>query len=139
VFEKYGIPTVRTLLAGSEEEAVEAARQVGYPIGRDADIDALSAAVVRVIDDSGLPYVLTPTGICIEGSWESVIDLVKRCHEEARSQCSHVMTELRIEDDDGRGDKLRGNIAAIERAAGRDFRTTVFEAKAEHGEQQDIC
>jgi acetyltransferase len=32
VFEKYGIPTVRTLLAGSEEEAVEAARQVGYPV-----------------------------------------------------------------------------------------------------------
>jgi acetyltransferase len=32
VLEIYGIRTVRTLLAGSEEEAVEAARQLSYPV-----------------------------------------------------------------------------------------------------------
>ena len=51
--------------------------------------------------------------------------VVKRCHDRERSLSSHVMTTLRIEDEEGGVDKLNENIAAVERAAGRPLRNIV--------------
>ena len=75
------------------------------------------AEVLKIIDDSGMPYCLTPFGTCIEGDWNEVMGLVKRCHERARILSSHVMTTIRVEDEEGASNKLSENIAAVERAA----------------------
>ena len=80
---------------------------------------------MKIIDDSGLPYCLTPSGTCIEGNWDEVMTLVKRCHEQARSISSHVMTTIRMEDEEGATDKLNENIEAVERAVGRSLRNIV--------------
>jgi uncharacterized protein YqgV (UPF0045/DUF77 family) len=48
--------------------------------------------------------------------------LVKNCHQQARKLSSHVMTTMRIEDEEGARDKLTENTAAVERAAGRRLR-----------------
>lgn len=92
------------------------------PLGRGAHISADLGAILKLIDDSGLRYVLTPFGTCIEGDWDEVIPLVKRCHDQARKLSSHVMTTVRIEDEQGATDKLSENIASVERAAGRELR-----------------
>jgi len=34
------------------------------------------AEVLRIVDDSGLPYQLTPAGTCIEGDWDGEIHLL---------------------------------------------------------------
>jgi uncharacterized protein (TIGR00106 family) len=92
------------------------------PLGRGTHISADLAAVLKLIDDSGLRYILTPFGTCIEGEWNEVMDLVRRCHELARKTSTHVMTTIRIEDEEGATDKLSENISSVERAAGRELR-----------------
>ena len=92
------------------------------PLGRGTHIAADLAAVLKLIDDSGLRYVLTPSGTCIEGEWNDVMELVKQCHELARKSSTHVLTTIRIEDEEGATDKLSENIASVERAAGRELR-----------------
>jgi len=95
------------------------------PLGRGTHLSKDVAEVLRIIDDSGLPYCLTPTGTCIEGDWDEVMALVKRCHQQARSSSSHVLTTIRMEDEEGATDKLNENIAAVERAAGRTLKNVV--------------
>jgi len=92
------------------------------PLGRGTHISSDLANILKLIDDSGLRYVLTPFGTCIEGEWEQVMPLVRRCHDQARKLSSHVMTTVRIEDEQGATDKLHENITAVERAAGRELR-----------------
>jgi uncharacterized protein (TIGR00106 family) len=77
------------------------------------------AEVVRIIDSSGLPYRLTPCGTCIEGEWDEVLPLVRRCHERLREQSPHVMTTLHIEDEEGARDKLRYNVDYIAEKLGK--------------------
>jgi uncharacterized protein (TIGR00106 family) len=91
------------------------------PLGRGTHLSQDLAEILRVIDQSGLNYCLTPTGTCIEGDWDEVMALVKRCHEKARSVSCHVMTTLRVEYEEGAVDKLNENILSVERAAGRHF------------------
>lgn len=76
------------------------------------------AEVIKLIDASGLPYQLTPSGICIEGEWETVMSLVQRCHNMVRSMSSHVVTVIKIDDEFGKDNQLTGNITAIEHRIG---------------------
>ncbi|MBI4460210.1 MAG: MTH1187 family thiamine-binding protein [Acidobacteria bacterium] len=95
------------------------------PLGRGTHLSKDLAEILKIIDESGLPYCLTPSGTCIEGDWEEVMGVVKRCHQQARSASSHVMTTLRMEDEEGATDKINENIEAVERAAGRPLRNVV--------------
>ena len=88
-------------------------------LGRGTHLSADLAEILKTVDESQLRYCLTPLGTCIEGNWDEVMPLVKRCHEKARGLSAHVMTTLRIEDEEGAIDKLNENIASVERAAGR--------------------
>lgn len=80
------------------------------------------ADVLRIVDESGLPYLLTPSGTCIEGTWDEVMPLVRRCHERVRERSPHVVTMLKIEDEEGARNKLRDNVASVEAKLGKTLR-----------------
>lgn len=79
-----------------------------------------------MIDDGEVRYCLTPFGTCLEGEWDEVMAIVKRCHDQARSVSKHVLTTIRIEDEQGVNDTLIANVASVERgrpqATERSFR-----------------
>jgi len=88
------------------------------PLGRGTHLSKDLAEILKIVDSSGLPYCLTPVGTCIEGGWEEVMPVVKRCHALAKASSRHVITSIQIEDEDNAANKLEDNVAAIERLAG---------------------
>ena len=83
------------------------------PLGGGTHLSEAIAEVIKVIDASALPYQLTPCGTCIEGEWDEVMALVRRCHGRMREQSPHVITLIHIEDQEGAKDKLRHNITSV--------------------------
>lgn len=49
------------------------------PLSRGRSLSADLADVIGVIDDSTLPYKVTEFGTLIEGSWEELMTIAKRC------------------------------------------------------------
>jgi len=92
------------------------------PLGRGVHLGPDLAEVLKIIDDSGLPYCLTPTGTCIEGSWDEVMTVVKHCHEKMREVATRVLTSVRIDDESGATGKITENTRSVEHAAGRPLR-----------------
>ncbi|HKZ01987.1 MAG TPA: MTH1187 family thiamine-binding protein [Pyrinomonadaceae bacterium] len=88
-------------------------------LGRGTHLSTDLAEILKLVDDSGIAYGLTPLGTCIEGDWDEVMGLIKKCHEKARSMSAHVFTTLRIEDEEGATNKIQENVASVEGAAGR--------------------
>ena len=122
-------PKGRRERKGNSKRALEASRPEKVlveltmtPLGRGSHLSKDLAQVLKIIDQSRLPYSLTPWGTCIEGGWDEVMALVKRCHQQARSLANHVLTSIRIEDEAGATNKLTENIAAVERAVGHPLR-----------------
>jgi uncharacterized protein YqgV (UPF0045/DUF77 family) len=70
--------------------------------------------VLDVVDRSGIRYKFTPCGTCLEGSWDEVMEVVRRAHERAREGSRHVLTTIRIEDEEGETDKLTHNVTSVE-------------------------
>ena len=91
-------------------------------LGRGTHLSQDLAEILKTVDDSGLHYCLTPLGTCVEGEWDEVMALIKKCNDQARTLSKHVMTTVRIEDEEGATDKINENIAAVERVAGRRLR-----------------
>lgn len=92
------------------------------PIGSNAHTSDTLAEVLKAIDSAGIAYQLTPTTTCLEGEWDKIMNVARLCHEIARRNHAHVVTEIRIEDD-GDKEKLRHNLESVESHAGRSFNT----------------
>ena len=60
------------------------------PIGRGEALAGPVARVLDIVDKSGLPYQLTAMGTLVEGDWDEVLALVRRCHEEMRGEAGRV-------------------------------------------------
>jgi uncharacterized protein (TIGR00106 family) len=91
------------------------------PVSGDTHTSGVLADVLKAIEASGLDYKLTPSTTCIEGTWDELTAIAKECHQIARRTSSHVVTMLRIEDDESSDQKIRMNVESVEQQAGRAF------------------
>jgi uncharacterized protein (TIGR00106 family) len=94
------------------------------PLGVGEHLSGPLAEALDIVDRSGVRYKLTPSGTCLEGSWDEVMSVVKQCHARMRQKSRHVMTTIRIEDEDGEDNKLVRNITSIEEKLGRQLAET---------------
>jgi uncharacterized protein (TIGR00106 family) len=81
------------------------------------------AKVLKLVEESGLPYQLTPSSTCIEGEWDEIMPLIHRCHDRARKGSPHVVTFIKLEEDDGERNKLAGNVASVAEKLGHALNT----------------
>ncbi len=88
------------------------------PLGGDAHLSDELAQVLKVVEVSGLPYRLGPGSTYIEGSWDQVMPVIRACHACARGASKHVVTMVRIEDDEGQPGKIHRNVESVEAKAG---------------------
>lgn len=51
------------------------------PIGTGVSLSEYVAACERILAESGLSYELHANGTNVEGEWEEVMAVIKRCHE----------------------------------------------------------
>ena len=92
------------------------------PLGRaGAGVSPLLATVARLIDESGLDYRVGPMGTTVEGEWDQVMALAKRCHQALLQDADRVMTTIKVDD---RKDKpglgrITQKVASLEAKVGK--------------------
>lgn len=91
------------------------------PIGGNAHAGTVVAEALKALRRLGIPYQLTGTTTCLQGTWEQITAAAKLCHEIGRKHTPHVVTMLRIEDDIEGGNSLQASVAAVEELAGEKF------------------
>ncbi len=89
------------------------------PVGRGEALSEQVARVLDIVDKSGLPYQLTAMGTIVEGDWDEIFGLIRRCHETMRGQASRVSTHIIVDDREKTSGRITGKIADVEAALGR--------------------
>jgi uncharacterized protein (TIGR00106 family) len=89
------------------------------PLGRGRSISADIAALVKIIDASGLDYRLTATGTIIEGSWDQLMDVARKCHVEMRKKTERVVTLMKVDDYAERTGRLTAAVTSVEGKVGK--------------------
>jgi uncharacterized protein (TIGR00106 family) len=89
------------------------------PIGKGSSIGDQLAEVLKIVDASKLPYKANPMGTVVEGEWNDVMDLIRRCHEAVMSTSERVVTSISIDDRKGKPNRIDQKVESIERRIGK--------------------
>jgi uncharacterized protein (TIGR00106 family) len=56
------------------------------------------AALVEILETSGLTYRLGPMGTCVEGPWDEVMGVIGRCHRAMAGHHERMTTSILVDD-----------------------------------------
>lgn len=93
-----------------------------FPIDKGSALGKDVAGVIDLIDKSGLDYQATAMGTLVEGDWDEVMGLIKKCHDKLRENSVRVYTRITIDDRAGATGRLKGKVADVEKIIGREVK-----------------
>jgi len=89
------------------------------PLGRGPSIGSDIADLVKIIDASGVDYKLTAEGTIMEGNWDQLMDVAKKCHNEMRKKTDRVVTIMHADDYDNRTGRLNAAVDSVAKKVGK--------------------
>ncbi|MEW6117569.1 MAG: MTH1187 family thiamine-binding protein [Nitrospirota bacterium] len=89
------------------------------PIGSGSSIGDQLAAVLKIVDESGIPYRINPMGTVLEGEWNDIMKLIKKCHDEIMKREERAFISITIDDRKNKPDRIAEKIASVERRLGK--------------------
>ena len=89
------------------------------PIGKGESVSQYVAECIKLVESSGLEYRLNPMGTVVEGEYDDVMGLVRRCHMRVLELCPRVITTVKIDDRKGRRNMMDSKIRSVEEKLGK--------------------
>jgi len=85
------------------------------PIGKGSSLSSEIAEVLKIVDESGLNYKLHAMGTILEGDWDEIFRLIKKCHKTLLRSSDRIVTTITIDDRKGYTDRITNKVKSIER------------------------
>lgn len=86
-----------------------------YPMGKETGLGEDIAEVKKIIESSGLEHQLTAMGTIIEGDWDEVMTVIKKCHKRLREDYDRVETHIKVDDHAEKSGRIKGKVEDVER------------------------
>ena len=91
------------------------------PMGKES-LSRPVSQIIDIIDKSGLAYQTTSMGTLIEGEWDRISAVLKRCHKLLRKNYNRVFATIRIDDRKGAKNRIKGKVDEVEQILKRKIR-----------------
>ncbi len=92
------------------------------PIGVGSSIGDQLSVVLKIVDESGMPYKVNPMDTVIEGEWDDIMGLIKKCRDEIMKSGERVVISITIDDRKDKPNRIEEKVASIERRLGRSLK-----------------
>lgn len=87
-------------------------------VGKGASLSPVIARVLQIVAKSGVHYKVNPMGTVLEGSWDEVMGVIKKCHDEVMKEGDRAVTSIKIDDRKGKEQRMEAKLESVERALG---------------------
>jgi uncharacterized protein (TIGR00106 family) len=94
-----------------------------YPTDKGESVSEYVKRNLEIIDESGLPYKLGPMGTCLEGEYDEVMAVVKKCFDRMSADCGRVACQIKIDYRAGHSGRLDAKVQTLKDKTGIDLRT----------------
>ena len=85
------------------------------PLGKGESVGKYVSRSLDIIDKSGVPYRLNPMGTVLEGEWDKVFGVVKKCYQRMSKDCGRVSCVIKVDYRRGKKGRLSGKVASVEK------------------------
>ena len=93
------------------------------PLDKGESVGEYVSRSLKIIDESGVDYRLNPMGTVLEGEWDEVFGVVKKCYQEMSKDCSRISTVIKVDCRKGKSGRLKGKIESVEQRLNRKLKT----------------
>ena len=93
------------------------------PMDKGESVSDYVSRSLEIVSGSGVDYRLNPMGTVLEGEWEEVMSVVKKCYETMRSDCKRITCSVKIDYREGINGRLESKMASVENKLGKKLRT----------------
>ena len=83
------------------------------PIGAGVSVREQVTKAVQIVHDSGLRYELNPMGTVVEGTWDAVMAVIKRCNDELLKECERLSVVIRIDSRRGTAPSMDEKVRSV--------------------------
>lgn len=90
-----------------------------WPIGGGESTSEQVAKIVRLVDESGIPYKLNAMSTVVEGEWDQIMGLISRCHQLIMKDMNRAIINITIDDRKGRTERITKKVESVERILGK--------------------
>ncbi len=88
------------------------------PIGVGVSISPQIAKVLKIVAESGIQYKANPMGTVLEGEWDAVMAVVKKCHDVVMTSSERAVTTITIDDRKGKEFRIEKKLESVEQKLG---------------------
>jgi len=93
-----------------------------FPLDKGERVSKYVAKLIDLVDRSGLPYQSTSMSTIVEGSWEKIFSLIKKCHHTLKKESNRIYVVITIDDRKGAKSRLKGKVRSIEKILKREIK-----------------
>jgi uncharacterized protein (TIGR00106 family) len=92
------------------------------PVGVGVSLSEHVSRSLRIVVESGLDYRLNPMGTVVEGGYDEVMSVIRRCHEAVMADSERVITTVRIDDRRGATSAIEDKVRSVEARLGQELK-----------------
>lgn len=89
-----------------------------FPLDKGDSLSTYVARSLAIIEASGLPYKCHAMGTVLEGEYDQVMDVVRRCFQAMSADCHRVECSIKIDYRQGLSGRLESKVASVEAKLG---------------------
>jgi len=93
-----------------------------YPLDKGESLSSYVARSLDIIDSSGLDYELHAMGTLVEGEFDQVMGVVRKCYQAMSQDCERIACSIKLDYRKGSQGRLKSKIASVEQKVGRELK-----------------
>ena len=93
------------------------------PVGTGVSISPQIAKALKIVAESGVKYKANPMGTVLEGDWDTVMAVVRKCHEAVMQDGARALTTITIDDRREKEERIDKKLESVEQKLGMKLKT----------------
>ncbi|MBN2723547.1 MAG: MTH1187 family thiamine-binding protein [Deltaproteobacteria bacterium] len=89
-----------------------------YPLDAEGGLSAFVAKSIEIIEESGIPYKLSPMSTTIEGSFDDCMACIKKCFDTMSESSKRIAFQIKVDYRHGRINGMNQKIQSVEKKLG---------------------
>jgi uncharacterized protein (TIGR00106 family) len=95
------------------------------PVGKGESVAPYVARCLEIVAASGLDYRLHAMGTTLEGDWDAVFAVVRKCFEALRGDCERISCSIKVDYRSGPGGRLDSKVQHVQELVRTQLKTGV--------------
>ncbi len=92
-----------------------------FPTDKGESVSSYVSRIIKMIDESGIPYKLTPMGTVFETeTMEEALKILDKAYKQLEKDCNRVYAVAKFDIRKGRSNRLVQKIQSVEKKLGRE-------------------